>query len=301
MPIRSAAIFALTFFLPYLSQAQDAAISIKSTEVAAGFYMLEGDGGFVGGNMSLLVGEDGVILIDDGLQPYAPTLLSAIRELTGEAVDFVINTHVHGDHVGANAALHATGATVFAHDNIRKRLLEDGITSADGQVDAPPGMLPEITFSDSVTFHLNGHRAYVFHVAAAHTDGDAAIHYPDINVIHAGDIFFNGLFPFIDLDSGGSVEGFLAAQERVLAMSDDDTIIIPGHGALASKADLETARTMLIDARARVAKLVEGDMSEEQVLKENPLSIYHDVWNWSFITTERMTRTLYRSLTYGGL
>jgi len=299
MRIRSVVHFPLIFLLPLLSQAQDTAISIKPTEIAPGFFMLEGDGGFVGGNMSLTIGEDGVILIDDGLQPFAPTLLAAIRKLTGEPVDYVVNTHVHGDHTGANAALHETGATLFAHDNIRKRLFEDGITSASGQVAAPRGMLPEITFSDSVTIHLNGRRAFVFHVAAAHTDGDAVIHYPDLNVVHAGDVFFNRLFPFIDLDSGGSVDGYLAAQEKVLGIADDDTAIIPGHGALANKADLTAARDMLVDARASVASLVDAGMSEEQVLEENPLSSYHDEWNWGFITTERMTRTLYRSLTYG--
>lgn len=285
--------------LPIAALAQDAAISIKRTEVVPGFYMLEGDGGFVGGNMSLMTGEDGVILIDDGLQAYAGTLLSAISEVAGAPVDFLVNTHVHGDHVGANAELHDAGATIFAHDNIRKRLLENGVTTADGQVDAPAGMLPEITFTDSVTFHLNGHRAHVHHVPGAHTDGDAIIHYADINVIHAGDVFFNYLFPFIDLDSGGSVDGFLAAQNKVLEWSDEDTKIVPGHGPLASRSDLQIARDMLLDARQRVTALVDRGMSEEQVLAENPLADYHDDWNWGFITTERMTRTLYRSATYG--
>jgi len=285
--------------LPIAALAQDAAISIKRTEVVPGFYMLEGDGGFVGGNMSLMTGEDGVILIDDGLQAYAGTLLSAIAEVAGAPVDFLVNTHVHGDHVGANAELHDAGATIFAHDNIRKRLLENGVTTADGQVDAPAGMLPEITFTDSVTFHLNGHRAHVHHVPGAHTDGDAIIHYADINVIHAGDVFFNYLFPFIDLDSGGSVDGFLAAQNKVLEWSDEDTKIVPGHGPLASRSDLQIARDMLLDARQRVTALVDRGMSEEQVLAENPLADYHDDWNWGFITTERMTRTLYRSATYG--
>ena len=271
---------------------QDNEIRVQSTEVVPGLYMLDGaDGIFAGGNMSLLVGDDGVVLIDDGLPTTGPALLSAIEELTGEPVDFLINTHVHGDHVGSNAELHNHGATIFAHDNIRVRLLEQ-----TGDEAVPPEALPEITFSDSVSFHLNGHKAFVFHVQNAHTDGDAVIHFPDINVIHAGDVMFNRLFPFVDLESGGSVEGFLAAQDRIIAMSNDDTIIIPGHGALATKADLILARNVLADSQARVRKLVDAGMSEDEVVAENPLSDYHDVWNWGFITTERMTRSMVQSL-----
>ncbi|MDZ7642996.1 MAG: MBL fold metallo-hydrolase [Woeseiaceae bacterium] len=143
---------------------------------------------------------------------------------------------------------------------------------------------------------MNGHRANVFHVEHAHTDGDAVIHFPDANVIHTGDAMFNGMFPFIDLGSGGSVDGFIAAQSRIIDMADDDTRIIPGHGPLASRADLVRARDMLVDARARVAALVDEGLSEDEVLERNPLAGYHDDWNWDFITTERMTETLYRAL-----
>jgi glyoxylase-like metal-dependent hydrolase (beta-lactamase superfamily II) len=138
--------------------------------------------------------------------------------------------------------------------------------------------------------------AHVFHVAAAHTDGDAVIHFRDVNVIHAGDLFFNGLFPFIDLDNGGSVDGFIAGQRRLLEMADEDTKLIPGHGPIAAQKDLRAALDMLVDARVRVQKLVEAGMSQDEVVAENPLAVYHDRWNWDFITTERMTTTLYRSL-----
>ena len=177
-----------------------------------------------------------------------------------------------------------------------KGSLTDGITTQGGQVAAPEDALPVVTFSDSVTFHLNGRSAYVFHVAAAHTDGDAVIHFEDDNVIHAGDVMFNRLFPFIDLDSGGSVEGFLAAQRRILGLADDATKIIPGHGELAAKADLAAAIAMLETARDRVRALLDAGKSEEEILAENPLADYHDVWNWGFITTERMTKTLVRDL-----
>jgi glyoxylase-like metal-dependent hydrolase (beta-lactamase superfamily II) len=232
------------------------------------------------------------VLIDDGMLPFAPALLAAATDLAGGSIDFVINTHLHGDHVGGNSALADSGAVIYAHDNIRKRLLENS-DDAGG-----PAGLPVITFSDEVTFHVNGLAAFVFHVEHAHTDGDAVIEFRGSNVIHAGDVHFNYVFPFIDLDNGGSVAGFLAAQRRILAMSDDDTVIIPGHGnIIASKADLQAAIDMLVDAKARVEGLVLEGRTEEEVLAANPLSIYHDTWNWNFITTERMTRTLYRSLT----
>ena len=146
-----------------------------------------------------------------------------------------------------------------------------------------------------MTFHLNEQMAFVFHVPTAHTDGDSMIHFPGLNVIHTGDVFFNGLFPYIDLDSGGTVAGYIAAQRKVLELSDADTKIIPGHGPLGSRADMQAANDMLIDADARVRELMQQGMTEEQIVAENPLADYHDAWNWQFITTERMTRTLIRS------
>jgi len=285
-------------FVPMSSPAQEPELSFKSTELAPGRFMLEGVGGFTGGNLGVSTGEDGVVLIDDGLPPLTDKLLAAIGGLSSEPIAFLINTHVHGDHIGGNAALAHKGATIVAHDRLRARLLAVGMPGADGEnVPAPEDALPVVTFSDSVTFYLNGRSAHVFHVDYAHTDGDAVIHFSDDNVIHAGDVLFNHLFPFIDLDSGGSVDGFLAAQKRVLALCDDETKIIPGHGSLASKADLAAAIAMLEDAQGRVRALVGAGKSEEEILAANPLADYHDGWNWDFITTERMTRTLIRDLT----
>ena len=179
------------------------------------------------------------------------------------------------------------GATVVVHDKLRDALMRDE------QYDQ--SALPELTFSESVTFHLNGHTAYVFHIPAAHTSGDAAIHFTDVNVIHTGDVMFNGMFPFIDLDGGGSVDGFIAGQQRMFTMADDATKIIPGHGPLASKGDLKAAIDMLIDAKARVKALVDSGKSLDEIKAANPLSAYSG-WSWDFITTERMTETLYRDL-----
>ena len=271
--------------------AQDPVTAIKSTEVAPGIHLLEGADGFAGGNMTLLTGDDQIVLIDDGLGAVAELIFAKAREIAGRDVDFVINTHVHGDHVGSNAHFAENGAVIFAHDNIRKRLLEDP-DSAGG-----PAGLPEVTFSDEVTFHVNGNEAFVFHLAEAHTDGDAAILFRNANVLVTGDLQFHALFPFIDLDNGGDVDGFIAAQERLLTMIDGETRVVPGHGSLTDKAGLESDLDMLRRARAAVAALVDQGMSEADVLAANPLAEFHNGYDWVFITTERMTRTLYRSLT----
>lgn len=262
-------------------------ISYKTTDLGHGIYMLEGEGGFAGGNLGLLKGDDGVVLIDDGLEALSDKVLAAVTQAAGADVDFVLNTHVHGDHTGGNAALHGHGARIVAHDNIRKRMV-----ASDTAGDA----LPEITFSKELSFHLNGQHARAIHVNNAHTDGDAIIHFPDANVIHTGDALFNGLFPYIDLGSGGSVDGFVDAQDRIIELADADTQIIPGHGPLATRADVVRARDMLADARSRIQALVDRGLSLEEVQAENPLADYHDGWNWSFITTERMTEQLYNGL-----
>jgi len=268
--------------------AQDGELSFKSTEVAPGLYMLEGQGGFTGGNPGLLTGADGVVLIDNGVEAVTPLALAAIEKLTDAPVDFLINTHAHGDHVGVNAAIHQTGATIVAHHQLRERMIAE---------EATRDALPELTYSDSVTLHLNGYTVQVFHVANAHTDGDSVIQFPEVNVIHTGDAMFNKLFPFIDLDSGGSVDGYIAAQQLMLSLANDETKIIPGHGVLANKADLQAAVDMLIDSQARVKALVDAGNDLDQIKTSNPLADYHDTWNWGFITTEVMTETLYRSLT----
>ena len=272
-----------------LANAQDAPLRFKSTEIVPGIYMLEGDGGFAGGNIGLLVGDERIVLVDDGLEQFAPALIDAATEVAGRPVDFVINTHLHADHVGGNGALSAEGATIVAHDNIRSRLVADAEFGAAG--------LPLVTFSDAVTFHVNDHEAFIFHIEAAHTDGDAVIHYRNVNVIHAGDIMFNHLFPFIDLVNGGTVDGYIAGQQKILTMADDETIIIPGHGPVATKADLERDLDVLIDCKERVKALVDQGRSESEVYAANPLGVYHEGWNWEFITTEHMTQTLYRDLT----
>lgn len=274
--------------------AQSPVTAIASTEVAPGIHLLAGADGFAGGNMTLLSGDarhERIVLIDNGLGAVAELVYAKAREIAGRDIDVVINTHVHGDHLGSNAHFAGKGAVIFAHNNIRQRLLDnpDGAGGPEG--------LPEVTFSDEVSFHVNGHEALVFHLEAAHTDGDAAILFRNANVLVTGDLQFHGLFPFIDLDNGGDLDGYIAAQERLLAIIDGETRIVPGHGSVNDKAGLAADIDMLKRARSLVADLIAQGMSEAELLAANPLAEFHEDYSWAFITTARMTRTVYRSLT----
>ena len=272
------------------ASAQDVATEVSVTEAAPGVYMLGGANGF-SSSMALIVGEERVVLIDDGMAPITADLVATVDELAGRPIDFVVNTHIHGDHVGSNASLAENGAVIFAHHNLRKRLVEDPDPAGGA------GGLPVVTFADGVHFHLNAQEVHVFHVKEAHTDGDAAVHLMGSDVIVAGDLHFNYMFPVIDLDSGGTVKGYIAGMQKLIKMAGEETVIIPGHGELANRDDLQAAVDMLVDAEKRVEALVREGKSADEVVAANPLADYHDEWNWGFITTERMTRTIYRSLT----
>lgn len=277
---------AVLVLLAPITFAQETPAPVEHTEVADGIYMLH-----TIGNVGLLVGDEYVVMIDDSLRQTGDAVVAKAEAIAGRPVDFVINTHVHGDHVGSNQTLADSGAIIVAHDNIRKRMQDDP------ELNSGPGALPVITFSDEVTFHVNGQEAWVFHLPAAHTDGDAAILFREANVIAPGDIVFRGIFPFIDLDNGGSVAGYKAAMQKLIDMSDKDTKFISGHGPMGTRAGLREDLAMLINAEAKVKALIDAGMNAEQIVSTNPLAIYHDQYNWNFITTERMTRTLIRSLT----
>ena len=286
--------------LASLASAQEPASPFAAVEVAPGIYQigntnedfaLNEPSDFVGGGVGLLVGDEYIVMIDDVLESTAPALVALAEKIAGRPIDFVINTHAHGDHVGGNVYVTENGALVVSHDQLRTRM------AGDPQLNNGPGALPVITFSDRMTFHVNGEEAVAIHIPRAHTDGDAVIHFRNANVIAAGDLSFRGLFPFIDLDSGGTVPGYIAGMRQLIDMADENTRFLTGHGPVATRADLETDLAMLEDAVARVQNLLDQGMSEEDILAANPLADYHDQYSWFFITTERMTKTLIRSLT----
>ena len=227
-------------------------VTLKTTPVTGGISMIEGANGFSGGNIAVSVGDDGVLVIDDGLQPIAPKLRTSLAALSKKPVRFVINTHVHGDHTGGNAMLGGAGAVIVAHYNVRKRLSGEQFVEFLGQKmtipASPAAALPVVTFTDDITLFFDGDELHVVHVPPAHTDGDALVHFKKANVLHMGDTFVGG-YPIVDASSGGTYAGFIAAADKALSMVDDATKIIPGHGPISTKADLQVG-DMLVKVRA---------------------------------------------------
>ena len=269
-------------------------VEIETTEVADGIYMLVG----AGGNIGLSTGEDGAFVIDDQFAPLSDKILAAIASVTDDKVAFLVNTHWHFDHTGGNENFGKSGAHIVAHDNVRKRL-KDGMKGRDGLPDVGPAAedaLPVITFSKTISFHWNGQHIKAWHPEKAHTDGDAIIFFKDANVVHMGDVFFNGGYPFIDLRSGGDVDGYIATHEAVLKKIDDDTNIIPGHGPLANKADLQRTVDMLKEVRARVQALIDDGMDADAAVAADPLKDLNGEWGQGFIDGERMVRTVHAGL-----
>jgi len=269
-------------------------VEIKTQKLTDSVYMLIG----AGGNMGLSVGPDGVFLIDDQFAPLTPKIEAAIKALTPKPVTFVINTHWHSDHTGGNVNLGKAGALIVAQDNVRKRLSSDQFIELLGAKEKPMAKegLPVITFSQSVNFHLNGDDIAVFHVPNAHTDGDAIIHFRKANIVHMGDVFFNGFYPFIDFSSGGTPDGFIAAVERVIAITDAQTKIIPGHGPLAGKAELVIYRDMLVGTIGKIKALVKQGKTLEEIVAAKPTADFDERWGKGFIPPARYIEMVMKGL-----
>lgn len=275
-------------------EAAEAAESPTVVEVTDGISMLVGRGG----NIGLLFGEDGAFVIDDQYPDNTAGNLAAIERVAGGGPRFLVNTHWHGDHAGGNAAFAGAGATIFAHENVRSRISgatpSQGLAAAGVQADSVGW--PVVTFADGVTFHLNGQTIEVFKVADAHTDGDSFIYFQEADVLHMGDVFFNGAFPFIDLGSGGSVEGYMVAQQRALEMAGPTTKIIPGHGPLATKADLERMHGVIGGAIAAIKAEVDAGKSLEDTIAAAPLAEWDEQYGQGFMNTQTFTTILYTGL-----
>lgn len=247
--------FALAAFLlaaPAAAQQPDPAkVEIKVEKLAPGVAVLFG----AGGNIGLSYGEDGTVLIDDQFAPLTGKILAAVNSVDPDPVRFVINTHWHSDHTGGNENLGNAGAVIVAHDNVRRRMAVEQFSKRFGKTPpSPRSALPVVTFAQGVNFHLNGDEIQLVHVRRAHTDGDSLVHWTKADVLHMGDTYFHKVtLPFIDLDSGGSIDGLIAAVRKGLAVAGPNTKIIPGHGPVASRADLQAYLAMLIDVRTKVA------------------------------------------------
>lgn len=268
------------------SFAQDLSkVEIKAEQVAPGVAVLFG----AGGNIGISYGEDGTVLIDDQFAPLTGKIQAAVSALGAQPVKFLVNTHWHYDHTGGNENLGKAGAIIMAHDNVRVRM-------ATGQGDQKPAAkvaLPVVTYADGLKLHLNGEELRVIHMPAGHTDGDSIVHWTKSNVVHMGDLFFLRMsFPFVDVSSGGNVRGVIAAADKVLAMVDDQTKIIPGHGPVASKADLQQYRDMVAQIVSRVEAGIKAGKTLDQIKAERPADGF-GVKPDGFITADRFVETVF--------
>lgn len=295
----------LSFFLTALlfasvwASAQDqdfSKVQIKVTKVAGNVYMLQG----AGGNIGASVGEDGIVVVDDQYAPLADKIQAALKGITALPVRFIINTHYHEDHTGGNAYFQKQ-APIIAHDNVRKRLESGGVAGNGGSVHmdfkpAPKEALPIITFDHDVTVHLNGEDIRALYFPAGHTDGDSVIFFPKSNVVHMGDDFVTYGFPFIDVDSGGSIDGMIDGVEKVIAQVPADVKIIPGHGPISTVADVRPYLDMLKGTREAVAKAIKDGKTLDQMKQAKLL----DPWKkyaGEFISADAFLETIYNSLT----
>jgi cyclase len=269
-------------------------VQVRTIKAGEGVYMLTG----LGGNIGVSAGGDGVILVDDQYAPLTARIKTAVAAINPGPIRFLLNTHWHFDHTGGNENFGKGGVVIVAHENVRRRMSVEQFMTSFAQTipGSPAGALPVVTFSDAVTFYYNGDSITAFHVPPAHTDGDVIVWFRHANVVHMGDTFFNGRYPLVDLASGGSIEGLIGAADRVLAMADAGTTIIPGHGPLGDRAALQAYRTMLVTVRGRIKQAVAAGRTLEQVLAAKPTAEFDAVWGNGRITPALFVEILYKNL-----
>ena len=266
---------------PANAQDRFADVEVKATAIKGSVHMLTG----AGGNIGVSAGEDGVLIIDDQFAPLAEKIAAQLGELGSDKPKYVINTHYHGDHTGSNAFFHShKGATILAHENVRVRLANDEKIK--------PEALPTITYEDGIKIYFNGETLHVMHLAVGHTDGDSVVWFEQPNVMHTGDLFFNGRFPYIDQGAGGNVEGYMESVEQLLAKINDQTIIIPGHGDISNKQEY-TAFLAMISETFNYVKTLKQDGKTLDEVKAMGLDEKWADWSWNFINEEKWITTLY--------
>jgi cyclase len=291
--IRRAIVLAL---LPsaLLAQQNFDTITVRARALRGGVYMLTGSGG----NIGLSVGSDAAFLVDDQYAPLTPKIIAAVAAITSQPIKFVVNTHWHGDHTGGNENIGKAGGLIVAHDNVRKRMSTEQFNAFYNHRTpaSPTAALPVVTFNDTISFHINGDDIVVFHVAPAHTDGDALVLFTKADVIHMGDTFFNNGYPFVDVASGGNVNGVIGAADRALAVCSAQTIVIPGHGPSTDCAGLRSYRNMLAAVRERVRADLERGRTLEQLKAAGLTAEFDARWGRGFIQPPVFVEFVYRSL-----
>lgn len=279
----------LTLFQSAPAQQPD----IKTIKVTDNIYMLQG----AGGNIGVMVGEDGVFMIDDQFAASNPAIMAAIAKITDQPVKFLINTHWHPDHTGGNELMGEAGSIIVAHNNVRRRLTKKQMMEYFGRTVEPLSKegLPVITFADSVTFYFNGDEIHLFHTEPSHTDGDAAVYFKNANVLHGGDVVFYGRYPFIDYERDGSAEGYVSAIDRLLMVVDDNTKIIPGHGDLCGKQGLLEFQSMMSTVTGRVKSMMEEGKSLDEIVAAKPTADFDEEYGGS-ISPDDFVGLVYKSL-----
>src|ERR1044072_8304796 len=266
-------------------------VQMKSTKIAGNIYMLEG----AGGNIGVSAGADGILIIDDQYAPLSEKIRAALKEINPGNLKFILNTHWHGDHTGSNAVF-GPEAPIVAHTNVRKRLEMGSTTPGRVLQPAAKEALPVITYDQSVSIYFNGEELRVMHYPQGHTDGDSIIFFTKSNVVHMGDDFFAGSFPFVDIDSGGSVEGLIKNIQDVIAKVPADVKIIPGHGPLSTLDDLKKYHRMLVETTGLVGKKIKEGENLKQLQAEGFADEWKD-WGKGFVNANRWIETIHRSMT----
>jgi glyoxylase-like metal-dependent hydrolase (beta-lactamase superfamily II) len=288
-------IFTLSLCFSLLS-AQDQEVVISIDKLSKDVYMLTGQGG----NIGIYIGQRNVFMIDNQFDRLSDKIKAAIESLTNKPIAFLFNTHMHGDHTGGNANFNTDVTTLVAHNNVRKRVMAGQQKRLDDKkitMAYYAKMLPEVTFSEDITFFDKDEKIMAFHVHNAHTDGDAMVYFVNNDVIHMGDTFFAGRYPYIDLKSGGSLQGFIDAHKKALMIISEETKIIPGHGRPSTKKDLESYVSMLEDIKTNIMAAIAAGKSLEEVKSDKSISAaYDNAHGNSFIKPEVMRETLYKSL-----
>jgi cyclase len=269
-----------------LAQQDFSKVEIKVQKVAGTVYMLTG----AGGNIGISAGDDGIVIIDDQFAPLAPKIKEALKSISDKPIRFVLNTHYHGDHTGGNEIFGREG-TIIAQENVRTRLANGSQARGNTTPPAPKGALPIVTFNDRATVHFNGEDIRAIHFPSGHTDGDSVIELPNAKVIHMGDDFFNGTFPFVDVENGGSVRGVIKAVDTILARIDDSWKVIPGHGPLGDKKALAAFSEMLHGTWNAIDAGVKAGNTADQLKSDKALATW-DSWGKGFIKTDGWIETL---------
>jgi glyoxylase-like metal-dependent hydrolase (beta-lactamase superfamily II) len=283
----------LLFAVSARAQTDFSKVEIKATKVAGNVYMLEGSGG----NIGVSVGDDGLLIVDDQFAPLADKIRAALKGLADKKLRFILNTHWHGDHTGGNVAF-GPEATIIAHDNVRKRLATEQKSAVFNRTTppSPKEALPVITFNNSLSVHFNGEEIRAIHFPQGHTDGDSVIFFSSSNVVHLGDDFFAGRFPFVDLESGGTVEGLIKNIGELIEKIPAGAKLIPGHGPISTLDDLKSYHRMLQQTTEIVRQKIAAGKTVDQIKTEG-LPAEWAPWGAGFIKTDRWVETIYKSLT----